>query len=291
MKPSKPTLLPVALLCVALALSFNPAVYSSDEAVENLRSGEIIVEIKPGASIQEVNQRNSTQTVERIEGTNFYRLLIPAGKSESKWLKRLSNDRDILSASFNPIIISPTSVFGRATVGFPGGRPSPGINRSAYFYQHPLIDLMSLKDAQLRSRGARVVVAVIDTGVDRTHTVLASRLWRDSRQGGEVESDGIDNDFDGLVDDHAGWDFIDNDNDPSETAADPETSVAGHGTFIAGLIALVAPDCRIMPVRAFQPRRCEQRLHGCCGHQIRGGPRGGRYQPELRLSQEITHRP
>ena len=253
MKPIKPTLLPIALLCIALTLSFNPAVYSSDDAAEQLRSGEIIVEIKPGASIQEVNRRNNTLTVEQIIGTNFYRLLIPPDKSESRWLKRLSNDRDVLSASFNPIIMSPTSVFGRATVGFPGGRPSPGLSRAEYAYRQALIDLLSLKDAQLRSRGSHIVVAIIDTGVDRAHTDLASRLWRDTRSGGEVEADGIDNDSDGLVDDHAGWDFIDNDNDPSEQAANPETSVAGHGTFIAGLVALVAPDCRIMPVRAFSP--------------------------------------
>ncbi|HJQ67543.1 MAG TPA: S8 family serine peptidase [Blastocatellia bacterium] len=253
MKPIKPTLMPVALLSVALVLSFNPAICSADSAAEQLRSGEIIVEIKPGASIEEVNGRNGTATVERINGTNFYRLLIPLGKSESKWIKRLSRDRDVVSASFNPIVMSPTSVFGRATVGFPGGRPSPGLSRVEYVYQRTLRDLLALREAHLRSRGSGVVVAIIDTGVDRTHTALASRLWRDTRQLGEVESDGIDNDLDGLVDDHAGWDFIDNDNDPSENASDPETSVAGHGTFIAGLVALVAPDCRILPVRAFTP--------------------------------------
>src|SRR5262249_8823972 len=61
------------------------------------------------------------------------------------------------------------------------------------------------------------------------------------------------NDHDGLVDDAYGWDFYGNDNDPTEIAADPATTVAGHGTFIAGLIALMAPDCRIMPVRVLSP--------------------------------------
>lgn len=251
MKLVKATILPVVLLCIALALSFSPVVESSDDAAEQLRSGEIIVEIKPGAAIQDVNDRNRTATAERINGTNFYRLLIPLGKSEAKWLKRLSNDRDVLSASFNPIVISPTSVFGRATVGFPGGRPSPGLSRADYVAQPALTNLLSLDDAQLRSRGAGIVVAIIDTGVDRTHPDLIAHLWKDSRQAGEVENDGSDNDEDGLADDYSGWDFIDNDNDPTETAADPETSVAGHGTFIAGLITLVAPDCRILPVRAF----------------------------------------
>jgi hypothetical protein len=251
MKLVKATILHVVLLCIALALSFSPIVESSGDAAEQLRSGEIIVEIKPGAAIQDVNNRNRTATVERINGTNFYRLLIPLGKSEAKWLKRLSNDRDVLSASFNPIVISPTSVFGRATVGFPGGRPSPGLSRADYVAQPALTNLLSLDDAQLRSRGAGIVVAIIDTGVDRTHPDLIARLWKDSRQAGEVENDGSDNDEDGLADDYSGWDFIDNDNDPTETAADPETSVAGHGTFIAGLITLVAPECRILPVRAF----------------------------------------
>ncbi len=254
MKLVKSTLLPVVLLFVVLALSFSPVTGASGETSEPLMmSGEIIVEIKPGASIQEINHRNRTATIRRIEGTNFYLLQVPSDKNEAKWLKRLSDDKDVLSASLNPMMLSPTIVFGRATVGFPGGRPSPGLKRAEYVYQPALTNTMALRDVRLRSRGAGIVVAVIDTGIDRTHPDLASHLWQDSGQGSDVAHDGIDNDLDGLIDDYAGWDFIDNDNDPTESPADPETTDAGHGTFIAGLIALVAPDCRILPVRAFNP--------------------------------------
>ncbi|HKP13883.1 MAG TPA: S8 family serine peptidase, partial [Blastocatellia bacterium] len=63
----------------------------------------------------------------------------------------------------------------------------------------------------------------------------------------------VDNDNDGLTDDVYGWDFYDNSQDTMEHPASPQTTVAGHGTFIAGLIALIAPDVKIMPVRAFSP--------------------------------------
>ena len=252
MKLVKSTLLPVVLMCIALALSFIPVVQSSSEAAEPLTvSGEIVVEVRPGVSIQEINDRNRTATILHIEGTNFYLLQVPQGKNEAKWLKRLSDDKDVLSASFNPMVMSPTIVFGRATVGFPGGRPHPGLKRAEYVYQPAVTNMLALRDVRLRSRGAGIVVAVIDTGIDRTHPDLASHLWKDNGRKSDVENDGIDNDLDGLVDDYAGWDFIDNDNDPTELAADPETTNAGHGTFIAGLIALVAPDCRILPIRAF----------------------------------------
>ncbi len=47
---------------------------------QEFRKGEIIVEIKPGATIDAVNARNRTTTSQWLFGTNFYRLSIPKGK-------------------------------------------------------------------------------------------------------------------------------------------------------------------------------------------------------------------
>lgn len=69
------------------------------------------------------------------------------------------------------------------------------------------------------------VIAVIDTGVDFTHSDLAANIWSNP---GEIAGDGIDNDGNGFIDDTRGWDFVNNDNSPLDDN--------NHGTHCAGTI-------------------------------------------------------
>ncbi len=74
----------------------------------------------------------------------------------------------------------------------------------------------------------QVVVALIDTGVDITHSELSGSIWINQD---EIPGDGIDNDGNGYIDDVYGWNFYDN-NALVFTGSDDN-----HGTHSAGTIA------------------------------------------------------
>ncbi len=242
-----------AFLILCLALCIMPSAGAQSQPTpREFRKGEVVVEIKPDASIDAINARFKSTTKQRLYGTNFYLLRTYKGKKEAKYRKKLERDPDVLSASLNPTVTNVVA-FARTIFGFPDGYAMPGKTRAEFTGQQQLFDLLQLAQVRTRSTGKGAVVAIIDTGVNFNHQALQPRLWVDNRPKADIAGDGVDNDEDGLVDDFRGWDFYGNDNDPSEEEGDPRETIAGHGTFIAGLIALVAPDCRIMPIRAFPP--------------------------------------
>lgn len=58
-----------------------------------------------------------------------------------------------------------------------------------------------------KTPGKKIVVAVIDGGVDITHPELQGKIWYNSD---EIAGNGIDDDNNGFVDDINGWNFIGN---------------------------------------------------------------------------------
>lgn len=113
--------------------------------------------------------------------------------------------------------------------------------------QWNLVDVGAEEAWNYTQGNPNIVVAVIDSGIDFTHQDLKNQSWSNPN---EIPKNGKDDDKNGYVDDIVGWDFRDNDNDPSPGHK--------HGTFVAGLIAAdddndicvgIAPNIHLMSLR------------------------------------------
>ncbi len=108
-------------------------------------------------------------------------------------------------------------------------------------------------------RGAGVLIALIDSGVDYDHPDLQERIWvnpgEDLNGNGVVDSsdwNGLDDDENGYVDDLRGWAF--------DTNSPEVTDPLGNGTAAAGIISGngsggsqtgVAPEARLMILKNY----------------------------------------
>ncbi len=112
------------------------------------------------------------------------------------------------------------------------------------------------------TQGSRnIVVAIIDTGIDVDHEDLRGNLWVNQGESGvdssgkRKETNGVDDDGNGFVDDVHGWNFVNNNNDLSDHH--------GHGTHIAGIVGArggngvgtsgISPQVSLMALKYYDP--------------------------------------
>ncbi|PYE51147.1 S8 family peptidase [Deinococcus yavapaiensis] len=108
-----------------------------------------------------------------------------------------------------------------------GGNFTPVPENSASFNQ---IELERAQSSLAKNLGAGVKVAVIDTGIDLTHSAFAYSLAPASE-----------------------WkDFVDGDASPQEAGTRGNAGY-GHGTAVAGIVLQIAPNATILPLRVLGP--------------------------------------
>ena len=77
---------------------------------------------------------------------------------------------------------------------------------------------------EIEQGDSSIVVALLDSGVKLNHPEITSRIWINPLE----ESNETDDDQNGYLNDFRGWDFVNQDDNPTDDN--------GHGTNIAGII-------------------------------------------------------
>ena len=209
----------LALFVVGASISAQLAQVCNDDDV----AGEILVELVPGVSVDDVAAAYGLTPLEGITQLDFWRMDVGQGDAEAI-LDAMEGDADVVAAEPHNLFETPEGI----QISIPdievGATPQD-------VRDQPAGDLIHT-DTQTVYTGSGIVVAVPDTGISLSHPELVESLINGGIDmlGGNTTAEAIpygeDMDADGEVDESL-----------------------HHSTFVAGLIRLVAPDVRILPVR------------------------------------------
>lgn len=200
---------------------FSPAVTAQTN--QDFVSNEVILKLQPGVNLAALAAQYNLNPLPMGQfGTReIYRMSIVDGASPITRAQQLAADAQgrVVYAEPNYFEQAPESV---ARVVWASGSSS-----TQYLGQWAATKIR-LPEAHTVTAGGGIIVAVLDTGVDRNHPALVNRLL-------------------------PGRDFVNDDFDPSEEGVYGVNPGYGHGTHVAGLVALAAPQAQIMPLRVLDP--------------------------------------
>lgn len=184
------------------------------------------------SAIDEVSYKNQIQSIEKLF----------TGKKSQRNILLLqfeaTTNTDELLTEYNAlpeVTIAEIDHIG-STAGVEGLTPNDanyskqwGMNNDGTFANAFSIagaDVEMQKAWEIEQGDPNITVCILDSGVKLDHPEFQGRLWTNTK---EIAGNGLDDDDNGLIDDFYGWDFVNNDNDPTDDL--------GHGTNVAGITA------------------------------------------------------
>jgi subtilisin family serine protease len=258
-----------ALALVLLAMTLSSAQQTESQVIAYLRNGQPIVK---------VTRDSSTHVVRQVPGQPIYLLQVDFGTTDgaveklrqSPLVAAAEANRPLrLEFGLNPVTRSDARL-GQDMAALLDGQTITnfyGTDVLQAYIAQPALQIIGAPDVRNISTGVGTHIGYIDTGVDPDHPVL--QPWLDP--GIDLVGSGSTSEFDGLAPDLSTWvkgntgNLIDRwlsfllkqsmaallDDGSGQSSPTGFPGAFGHGTLVAGVLHAVAPQARIVPIRAF----------------------------------------
>ena len=187
------------------------------QAKDSVRPGEVLMKLQSSSQFAALQAKYQLTLLSQFGARPIYRTKVRPGQSTRTVINGLLLEPGVLVAEENVDHEAPESRKNNPWV----------FGSEAQYTEQWAPTALRLAEAHAVSTGAGVRVAVLDTGIDRNHPALAGKVL-------------------------PGYDFVDGDADPAEGGSSAN-GAWGHGTHVAGLVALAAPGARILPLRVLDP--------------------------------------
>ena len=194
---------------------------------------DVLVKFRPGTAEAEkegIRERFKAEVVKRVRSIGLEHWRLPEPMTTEDALKILESMPEVEHAEpnylYKPMAVPNDPDFDRLWYLHNRGQT---VNGTA---GQPGADIAAPEAWDIATGSPDMVIAVIDSGVAFEHPDLIGNTWVNP---GEIPGNGVDDDGNGYADDVHGWDFINEDANPSDYSRD--FSGDGHGTHVAGIIA------------------------------------------------------
>lgn len=240
----------------ALQLGLLSLLLSLSAHAQNYVPGEILVKLKsPHGSTAHFAFMGKALSVHHMtlkhsfDKMRLYHFALAPGRKVEDEIAQLKNDPNVAYAEPNYYVSKSADTGVQQTFTAQEIQAAAVQSQSTYMATSANIGAQQVWTANNLPQN-RPIVAVIDTGLDTTHSVITGTqaLWTNP---GEIPANQIDDDNNGYVDDVHGWNFVDN----SGTIYDDDS----HGTHVTGIILsldqniyttpLVESKIQIMPLK------------------------------------------